>query len=60
MSPYIYHAGKEEKVTVHLIGLKSCEVIVTLKKDNQIVASARNEFKPGQRGLLKLRVIKTI
>lgn len=42
-------------MTVHLIGSKSCEVNVTLGR-KEIVASASDVFKPGERGTLKLRV----
>ena len=57
-SPYIYRAGEEEEVTVHLIGSKSCEVNVTLKpqRNKEIVASARGIFIPNERGTLKLKV----
>ena len=57
-SPYIYRAGEEEEVTVHLIGSKSCEVNVTLnrQRNKEIVASARGIFIPNERGTLKLKV----
>ena len=57
-SPVVYRVGKEEKVTVLLIGSKSCEVQVRLKPQGstRTVVLARGTFEPGERGTLKLRV----
>ena len=57
-SPVVYRVGKEEKVTVLLIGSKSCEVQVRLKPQGRTwtAVSASGTFEPGERGTLKLRV----
>ena len=57
-SPAVYRVDQEEKVTVLLIGSKSCQVQVRLKPQGRtlIAVRASGTFKPGERGTLKLRV----
>ena len=59
-SPAVYRVGKEEKLTVLLIGSKSCEVQVrlTLQGRRWTAVRASGTFEPGERGTLKLRVKK--
>ena len=57
-SPVVYRVGKEEKVTVLLVGSKSCEVEVRLRPRGSTWTAVRasGTFEPGERGILKLEV----